>query len=109
MRQTGGPRTVSGYSSMKQPLRCYLHTAPMPPRTGISAFFRIAHDVSNAHRARALGPYAKRRAKACSTQGGTSSSTEPLNEAISRTIELDRYMYCGGDMMNMVSISLFRR
>ena len=37
------------------------------------------------------------------TQGGTNCSISPPIFEISRTMELDRYMYCGGDMMNSVS------
>ena len=37
------------------------------------------------------------------TQGGTNCSISPPIFDISRTMELDRYMYCGGDMMNSVS------
>ena len=41
------------------------------------------------------------------THAGTNCATSPCRLAISRTIDDDRYMYCGGDMMNNVSSSWF--
>ena len=41
------------------------------------------------------------------THAGTNCDTSPCRLAISRTIDEDKYMYCGGDMMNSVSSAWF--
>ncbi len=45
------------------------------------------------------------RLSALSTHGGTNFDTSPPSEAISRTMDDDRYICCGVDMMNSVSSS----
>ena len=69
------------------------------------------HDQRNATRVRRRKPplpsYASANFcfNAALTHSGTNCSTSPPIEDISRTMELDRYMCCGSDMMNSVSNS----